>query len=56
MTELQFDICYVIKKRLGFEIAEITRFLTLYGGTWLFMWGIDNHLETMLYYPTLVYL
>ena len=23
---LQFDICYVIKTRVGFEIAEITRF------------------------------
>ena len=26
LTGLQFDICYVIKIRLGFEIAEITRF------------------------------
>ena len=27
MTGLEFDICYVIKKRVRFEIAEITRFL-----------------------------
>ena len=27
LTGLQFNICYVIKRRLGFEIAEITRFL-----------------------------
>ena len=27
LTRLQFDICYVIKVRLGFKIAEITRFL-----------------------------
>ena len=26
LTGLQFDICYVIKTRVGFEIAEITRF------------------------------
>ena len=24
---LQFDICYVIKTRVGFKIAEMTRFL-----------------------------
>ena len=28
LTGLQFDVCYVIKTREGFEIAEITRFLT----------------------------
>ena len=27
MARLQSDICYVIKTRVGFEIAEITRFL-----------------------------
>ena len=27
LTGLQFDVCYVIKTRLGFETAEITRFL-----------------------------
>ena len=26
LTGLQFDIFYVIKTRVGFEIAEITRF------------------------------
>ena len=30
MTGLQFDICYVIKTRVGFEIAEITRFVSTY--------------------------
>ena len=29
LTGLQFDVCYVIKTREGFEIAEITRFLTI---------------------------
>ena len=29
MTGLQFDICYVIKTRVGFEIAEITRLLII---------------------------
>ena len=29
MTGLQSDICYVIKTRIGFEIAEITRFLNI---------------------------
>ena len=28
LTGVQFDICYVIKTRVGFEIVEITRFLT----------------------------
>ena len=26
LTVLQFDICFVIKTRVGLEIAEITRF------------------------------
>ena len=26
LTGLQFDICYAIKTRVGFKIAEITRF------------------------------
>ena len=26
LTGLQFDICYVIKTRVGFKIAEVTRF------------------------------
>ena len=26
LTGLQFDICYVMKTRFGFETAEITRF------------------------------
>ena len=25
-TGLQFAICYIVKTRVGFEIAEITRF------------------------------
>ena len=29
MTGLQSDICYVIETRIGFEIAEITRFLNI---------------------------
>ena len=29
MTGQQSDICYVIKTRIGFEIAEITRFLNI---------------------------
>ena len=29
LTGRQFDVCYVIKTREGFEIAEITRFLTI---------------------------
>ena len=29
LTGLQFDICYVIKTRVGFEIAETTRFFTV---------------------------
>ena len=29
-TRLQFDICYVIKTRVGFEIAEMTRFLNYF--------------------------
>ena len=29
LTGLQFDICYVIKTRVGFEIAEITRLLII---------------------------
>ena len=27
---------------------------TLHGGTWHFIVGLDNHLETMLYYLTLI--
>ena len=27
LTGLQFHICYVIKTRVGFKIAEMTRFL-----------------------------
>ena len=30
LAGLQFDICYVIKTRVGFEIAEITRFLNYF--------------------------
>ena len=30
ITGLQFDICYVIKTRVGLETAEITRFLNYY--------------------------
>ena len=30
LTELQFDICFVIKTRAGLEIAEITRFLNYF--------------------------
>ena len=28
--ELQFDICYVIKTGVAFEIAEITRFINYF--------------------------
>ena len=35
LTELQFDICHVIKARVGFEIAEMTRFLN-YFSSYLF--------------------
>ena len=31
LTGLQFDICYVIKTRVGFKIAEMTRFLNYIG-------------------------
>ena len=30
LTGLQFGICYVIKTRVGFKIAEITRFLNYF--------------------------
>ena len=30
LTGLRFDIFYVIKTRVGFEIAEITRFLNYF--------------------------
>ena len=30
MAGLQFDICYVIKTRVRFEIAEFTRFLNYF--------------------------
>ena len=30
LTRLQIDICYVIKTIVGFEIAEITRFLNYF--------------------------
>ena len=30
LTRLPFDICYVIKTRVGFEIAEITRLLNYF--------------------------
>ena len=30
LTGLQFDICYVIKTRVGFENAEITRLLNYF--------------------------
>ena len=30
LTGLQFDICYVTKTRVGFEIAEIVRFLNYF--------------------------
>ena len=29
-TGLQFDICHVIKTRVGFKIAEMTRFLNYF--------------------------
>ena len=31
LTGLQFDICYVIKTKVGFKIAEMTRFLNYVG-------------------------
>ena len=30
LTGLQFDICYVIKTRVGFETADVTGFLTYF--------------------------
>ena len=30
LTGLPFDICYVIKTRIGFKIAEIIRFLNYF--------------------------
>ena len=30
LAGLQFDICYVIKATVGFEIAEITRFINYF--------------------------
>ena len=30
LTGLQSDVCYFIKTRLGFEIAEITKFLNYF--------------------------
>ena len=33
LTRLQFDNCYVFKTRIGFEIAEITRFLVILAAT-----------------------
>ena len=33
LTRLQLDICYVIKIRVGLEIAEITRFLIILAAT-----------------------
>ena len=32
---MQFDVCHVIKTRVGFKIAEMTRFL-YYIGSYLF--------------------
>ena len=31
LTGLQFDICYVIKTRVGFKIVEMARFLNYIG-------------------------
>ena len=36
---LQFDICYVIKTRVGFKIAEMTGFLNYIGS---FSFALQN--------------
>ena len=40
MAGLQFDVCYIIKTRVGFEIAEMTRFLN-YFSSYLFVLVIN---------------
>ena len=38
-ARLEFDICYVIKTRVGFKISEITRFLN-YFSCYSFVWAL----------------
>ena len=40
LAGLQFDVCYIIKTRVGFEIAEMTRFLN-YFSSYLFVLVIN---------------
>ena len=40
LAGLQFDFCYIIKTRVGFEIAEMTRFLK-YFSSYLFVLVIN---------------
>ena len=40
LAGLQFDVCYIIKTRVGFEIAEMTRFLK-YFSSYLFVLVIN---------------
>ena len=44
LTGLQFDICYIIKTRVGFKIAEMTRFLN-YNGSYSF--ALQNNLKIL---------
>ena len=46
MAGLQFDICYVIKTRVGFEIAGIRRFLTILAASHL-LFKILIHLNIL---------
>ena len=42
LTGLQFDICYLIKTRAGFEIAEITRFFNYFTCRSFFLLKVIN--------------
>ena len=47
LTGLQFDICYVIKTRLGFGIPEITRFLNHFSSYSFALWLLINVYKTV---------
>ena len=47
LTGLQFDICYVIKTRLGFRIPEITRFLCHFSSYSFALWLLINVYKTV---------
>ena len=46
LTGPQFDFCYVIKTRVGFEIAEMTRFLN-YISSYTFVLKKKSNLEIL---------